>query len=245
MESRGKCRQDIGSGVGDITHHIHLNGPDLAQAQAHVRTGFAAQAAVNMGQALLQVFVGLVHRHSVQIKRAQNIHVDAPFGRNHAPQGGLVVAEDVYDNFISGAQAVIPGGGQILARSKIQGLVPENIAAEHRGILRHKRSDLLFIRRLALGHRVGAVYILHGRFGGVGIVPALVQGIYTLGLRAVHTAEGKLRYHGVAVFSFRHGLLDVFKDLGVCHGALCPGKGHKKDAGAECGDASSDKGHIL
>ena len=137
VEGRGKGRKNIGARMRDIPHHRNLDGTDLAQAQAHVGAGTLAQTAVNLGKALLEVFISFLNGHSTQVYGPQNIHVDAAFRRDGAAKGGLVAAEDIDNHFISGAQAVIARRGQIFTGGKVQVLIAENAAAIYVDGIRH------------------------------------------------------------------------------------------------------------
>ncbi len=129
VESGSEGRQHVRTGMRHIAQNIHLDTTDLAQAQTHVRAGAAAQATVNLGEALFQVGVGFLHGHAVQIKRPKNIYIDAALRRNGAAKGGLVASENVDDDFVSRAQLVIAGCSQILTGSEIQILITENVAS--------------------------------------------------------------------------------------------------------------------
>ena len=215
VEGRGKGRQHIGAGVGNFSHYVNLDGSDLAQAQAHIRA-FPSQATVNLAQSLFQVFVGFVNGHSAQINRTQHIHIDAAFRRNDASKRGLVAAEDVDDDLIAGAQPVVAGSGQILARRKIQRFVTENITAINRSILRHERVHLLVIGNGTID-RMGTVHILGCRLCLVGRGAGLVKRIYTLSLGPVNTFQRELSGNIVTIFSLGHGLLDIFQHLFIRH----------------------------
>ena len=224
MKSRGERRQNIRAGVGDIAQNIHLDGTDLSQAQAHVRTGAAAQAAINLGEAFFQVGIGLIHGHAVQIKRAQHIYIDAALRRNGAAKRGLVAAKNVNDHLVSGAQPVIAGRGQVLTGREIQVFIPENIASINVGLFRYRCSGGFFLlhrSREFLVDGMRAPQFLHDRLGFLAHL-SLVLRIDTHGLGTGNSFDGKFLHQNILGLSFFESFLHVFRHLFVRHGTLCP-----------------------
>ena len=71
MENGGERRQHISAGHGYLTHHIHLDGANLAQRQLHLRIGdIGRYTRVNLRKFFFQVIIGLLHGLAAQINRA-------------------------------------------------------------------------------------------------------------------------------------------------------------------------------
>ena len=254
VEGRCKAGEHIGAGVLNVSHHVDLDGADLAQAQAHIRSGFSAETAVDGGQALLKVAVGLVHGFTAQVQGTQIRVADAAFRGDGAAEGGLVAAEDVDDHFISGAQPVVAGRGHILAGSEGHRAAAEDIAAVHLHLLLLGFGLSLGLRELGLVglilqefavafciHAVLTSLVQDGRLGFGLVLALLVQLVHALGLLFGYAAETQLGGEFLLRLTLRQSLLYVFQYLGVGHRALCKGNApHKEKAGTKGRYTSSE-----
>ena len=233
MESGGKTGKHIGAGAGHFAHHIDLDGADLAQAQAHFGAGFP-QTSVDGRQALLQVAVSLFDGFTAQVQRAQHVYVDASFRGDGLTNCGLVMAEDINDHLISGAQLVVARGGHILAGGKVHGTVTEDIPAKNLHFSGSDNSSRLYFLISHCIHGMLAALILDHALGFCTALTLLVQGIHSFGLGTGNAAEAQFGHHVVTAFAGREGLLDIFEDLGIGHSTLCQGNAcHKEKAGTD------------
>ena len=241
VEHGGKGGNTVGAGMLDVVEDIHLDGADLPEAEPDVGAGGApVETRIDAGELPLEIGVGLVYRHAVQVDWAEDVDIDAAFGRDDAAQGALVGSEDIDDDFVAGAEPVVAGRGQILAGSETEVAVAEDapavngigfIGGDGRG------SGLRFRERVRTGNFLNL---------GFSLVLALVKGADPFGLGPVDPLEGKVGKHVFTGFAFLDAGFNIVQHLLVGHGALCKSREtrHEK-AGRQSHDFLMDYVHSL
>ena len=189
MEHSGESRRGVGSGVFDISKDIDLDRADLAKAQADVSSRrTAVQTAVDACELALEVLVGLVDGHPIEVERPKHVDIDAPLWRDLAAQGRLVGTEYVDYHLIARTQAIILRSSEILARSEVQVAVAEYVPAiDHRSAF-ILRGEGLRSKIHLTAYSVGAHSLLSGP--GVLGLAALVEGADPFGLLLGHSPGG-------------------------------------------------------
>ena len=182
MEHRGERRQPVGARHLDLAHHVHLDRAKAPQRNAHLRSGAVARnSRVDLAENAPQLRVRLLDRKPVQIDRTHLLDHDISLRGDLLPKAPLVLAPDVDNDLVAGAQPVIFRRGLILVRLESQSPAPEHVATENSAGIRTPFGRVRNRRNLdskRIGRRTGPLPALARddliRSNGLGGCPAIL-----------------------------------------------------------------------
>ena len=197
-------REVVCAGIGNLSHHVDLDGPYVAEGELYLRLGIVAVDRVDLSELALHVCIGLLYGHAVQADHAHVWDVDRSVRRDSLADCSLVRAPDVDDDLISRSEDIVDWSRKVCARSEGQGAVCKDIASEYRLC---SRSRDLCRNRIHISGRClkssvthPALTLLdscHLRRGCLGSLLLLILCLDALSLSLGYTSRGKLPCHVV------------------------------------------------
>ena len=106
-------RKPVGSRSFHFAHNVHLDGAHIPKGQAHMRRA-ATQRRINLGQRRLDFAGRLLNRKARNLDRPYLGYDYPAFRSDLLLDGSLIQAPNVNDNFVTGAEHIVFGGGKIL-----------------------------------------------------------------------------------------------------------------------------------